>query len=210
MGTKERRERERQETREKILDAAREMFATNGIEATTMRAIAERIEYTPTAIYHHFKDKNELILELCHGDFRSLAQQFTKIGRIDDPVERLRRIGRAYVEFAIEFPHHYRIMFMTTLPVHDHEDEAKGNPEEDAYAFLVATVREAIEQERFRPELDDADQVAQIIWAGVHGLVSLHLAKCKDEWVEWRDLRSTSEKLVDMQVRGLSRDPRQG
>lgn len=211
MGTKERRERERAETREKILDAGREMFATRGIEATTMRAIAQRIEYTPTAIYHHFKDKDELILEICHTDFARLGRQFTTMERIDDPVERLRRIGRAYVEFAIDFPHHYRIMFMTSIPAHDHVVDGfmeKHNPEEDAYGFLVATVADGIEQGRFRPEFTDAHELAQIVWAGVHGLVSLHLAKCNDPWIEWRDLRATSAKSIDAMVRGLVRDPR--
>jgi AcrR family transcriptional regulator len=205
MGTKERRERERQETRERIIDAARELFATRGVEATTMRAIADRIEYTPTAIYHHFRDKDELILEICHRDFRALAQQFVRIGRIDDPVERLLRIGGAYVDFAVEFPNHYRIMFMTALPVHDHEAQEKGNPEEDAYAFLVQTVTEAMESGRFRPELTDVHQVAQMVWGAIHGIVSLQLAKCNDAWIEWRDVKQTAELLNAAMLRGILR-----
>jgi len=205
MGTRERRERERQETRERIVDAARELFATRGVEATTMRAIADRIEYTPTAIYHHFRDKDELILEICHRDFGALAQQFVRIGRIDDPVERLLRIGRAYTEFAIEFPNHYRIMFMTALPVHDDHPLEKGNPEQDAYAFLVQTVTEAMEAGRFRPELTDAHQVAQMVWGAIHGIVSLQLAKCNDPWIEWRDVAQTAEMLNLAMLRGIVR-----
>ena len=205
MGTRERRERERQETRERIVDAARDLFATRGVEATTMRAIAERIEYTPTAIYHHFRDKDELILEICHRDFRALAQQFARIGRIDDPVERLRRIGQAYVEFAVEFPNHYRIMFMTSIPKHEHDDLRRGNPEEDAYAFLVESVAEAIQQGRLRPELSDPHQVGQMVWGATHGIVSLHLAKCEDQWIEWRDVRETALLLNDAILRGLLR-----
>ena len=79
MGPRERRTREREETRSRILDAAREMFVQDGIEAVTMREIAKRIEYTPTAIYHHFRDKQALIEELCLIDFRGLAQAFQKI-----------------------------------------------------------------------------------------------------------------------------------
>ena len=206
MGVQERRERERQETRQKILDAARELFATRGVEATTMRAIAERIEYTPTAIYHHFRDKDELIIELCHTDFRSLAQVFTRIGWLDDPLERLRRIGEAYVDFALEFPHHYRIMFMTNTPPHVHDGQSKGNPEEDAYAFLRATVVDAIESDRLRPELTDADQVAQLVWAGIHGVISLQLAKCNDPWIEWRDQRETALLMLDVTMRGIVRE----
>lgn len=206
MGTKERRERERQETRDKILEAAREMFATQGIEATTMRAIAQRIEYTPTAIYHHFKDKDALIIELCHGDFAKLGRQFTQMERIEDPVERLRRIGMAYVEFAIHNPHHYQIMFMTRTPAHEHPDK---NPEEDAYGFLLQTVQEGLAACRFRPELTDAHELAQMTWSSVHGIISLQIAKCHDPWVEWRDLRKTALAIIDALIRGILRSGQQ-
>jgi AcrR family transcriptional regulator len=206
MGTKERRERERLETRDKILEAAREMFATQGIEATTMRAIAQRIEYTPTAIYHHFKDKDALIIELCHSDFARLGRQFTQMERIEDPVERLRRIGMAYVEFAIHNPHHYQIMFMTRTPAHEHPDK---NPEEDAYGFLLATVQEGLDAGRFRPELTDAHTLAQMTWSSVHGIISLQIAKCHDPWVEWRDLRKTALAIIDALIRGILREGQQ-
>src|SRR5258708_18680595 len=104
MGSLERRSRERADTRQRILDAARDMFVRDGYEATTMRAIADRIEYTPTAIYYHFANKQTLLTELCRADFRSLAGAFQRIGRIDDPIERLEKIGGAYVEFGLRNP----------------------------------------------------------------------------------------------------------
>ena len=90
MGPKERREREREEIRTRILDAARELFASEGVESVTMRRIADRIEYSPTAIYFHFRDKEALLAELCDCDFRAFAQEFFVIARLADPVERLR------------------------------------------------------------------------------------------------------------------------
>src|SRR5215468_8785389 len=90
LGTTERRERERQELRTRILDAARELFAEHGYDAVTMRGIAERIEYSPTAIYFHFKDKDALLRELCELDFAALAHEFRKIAKEKDPIERLR------------------------------------------------------------------------------------------------------------------------
>src|SRR5690606_30941103 len=116
----------------------RELFVENGIEATTMRAIAARIDYTPTAIYHHFRDKEALIAELCALDFRSLASALRRIGNIEDPLERVRRMGLAYAEFGLENRSQYRFMFMTPTR-HSLQDSAlvqKNNPEEDAYAFL--------------------------------------------------------------------------
>ena len=81
-----RREQEKLATRGKILEAAREMFNENGVDATTMRAIADRIGYTATAIYYHFKDKDALLLELCHCDFGQLASSLGRSRVIADPI----------------------------------------------------------------------------------------------------------------------------
>ena len=206
MGVKERREREKEEVRTKILDAARELFATEGYESVTMRKVAERIEYSPTAIYLHFADKDALLRELCETDFLSLAKQFQRIAKVEDPLERLRRIGLAYTEYAVDFPNHYRLMFMTPHPRVEHDPAylaTKGNPEEDAYAFLVATVKEAIERKRLLPGLKDAELVAQIVWAGVHGVVSLQMAKCNDPWIDWRPLKRSATLAIDTMIKGL-------
>ena len=204
MGTLERRTREREQTRQKILDAAREMFAAHGLEAVTMRAIAQEIEYTPTAIYHHFRDKAELITELCYREFRTFAHHLQRIGRIEDPVERIRRMGLAYVDFALEHRSAYQVMFMMRTPTRDGYD-GKGNPEEDAYEFLRGTVAEGIAAGRFRPELDDDHELAQLFWGGLHGVVSLQIAKGHDAWIEWRDVRETTRTMIDAMMRGTVR-----
>ncbi len=205
MGSKERRDRERTETRERILDAARDMFTQDGYDAVTMRAIADRIEYTPTAIYHHFANKQDLLTELCTCDFRALAQAFARIGGIADPVERLWKIGEVYLQFALEHPSQYRFMFMTPLPTVAGKDVHRDDPSEDAYAFLRRTVVEAIATGRLRPELTDPDVVAQMLWASVHGLASLHIAKGHDEWIPWRDARETGRLLIDALNQGILR-----
>lgn len=206
MGTKERREREREEVRTLILDTAREMFAAEGYDAVTMRRIAERIEYSPTAIYFHFKDKDALIRELCDHDFLELAQKFGSIARIADPIEKLRRAGQLYVQFGLEKPNHYRVMFMTTHPEMDPADSAvkQGNPEEDAYAFLKSIVVEAIDQKLFRKEFHDAELVSQTIWAAVHGVISLHIAKASDPWIDWRPFQQRIDQMIDLVIEGLT------
>ena len=217
MGTKERRTRERQETRERILSAAREMFADEGYESVTMRAIAERIEYTPTAIYHHFDSKQALLTELCACDFRGLADHFRGHAVSADPVERIRAVGRAYLEFAEKYPSQYRFMFMTVLPDPEmpegYVQENKGIPERDAYAFLRHACQEAIDAGRIRKELRHADQLAQILWGCVHGQVSLRIVNAKKggpkaaqkhgSWVPWHDLRETTELMMDVLLRGM-------
>jgi AcrR family transcriptional regulator len=208
VGSKERRERERADTRQRIVDAARDMFAERGYEATTMRAIADRVEYTPTAIYHHFRNKEALITELCTLDFRSLAQRFNRIEKVPDPIERLARLGEAYVEFAITHPNHYRLMFMTPRPPGSQEllQATKGDPSEDAYALLRETCVDVIDSGLMRPELTDPDEMAQILWAGLHGLVSLRIIKTHDPWLEWRDVRETAKHVREIILRGMRRD----
>ena len=206
MGVKERREREKSDTRDKILDAARELFVTEGYEGVSMRRVAEKIEYSPTAIYVYFADKNELFHELCRQDFARLQEVMQSAEMPADPIERLRQIGRGYIEFGVRFPNHYVFMFMTPhLPQDpDEEDrEIMGNPEEDAYAMLKLAVQEAIKAGCFRDEVQDAELVSQTLWASVHGVISLNIAKGKDPWVEWRPLEDRAELMLDITLRGL-------
>jgi len=212
MGLKERREREKDAVRTKILDAARELFAAQGYEGVSMRAVAEKIEYSPTVIYQYFKDKETLIQELCYADFRKLAEQLQDTMKIPDPIERLRQCGRDYVRFAINFPNHYRLMFMTPMPAYDHQadqDEGKGNPETDAYALVRLLVQMAWEQGALRDPNADLDLVAQTLWAGIHGVVALHLVMgCDEEWTPWKPLDTRVEAMLDALGGGVFKERR--
>jgi AcrR family transcriptional regulator len=208
MGVKERREREKSETRDKILDAARELFVTEGFEGVSMRKVAEKIEYSPTAIYVHFADKQELFRELCHQDYARLAEVFQSSVMSTDPIERLKQIGAIYIEFGTRYPNHYWFMFMTPHPPHEPDEEDRemmGNPEMDAYAFLKWAVQQAIDAGCFREELTDADLISQTLWASVHGVISLHIAKGCDPWVDWRPLLDRAQMMPDITLRGLIR-----
>lgn len=207
MGSRERRLREREQTRARILGAARELFARRGYEAVTMREIARQIEYTPTAIYFHFKDKESLLRELCREDFEALATHLHQIGQVADSIERIRRMGLAYVEFGIKHPHHYRLQFMTpsiVSPLNQSGIE-KGNPDQDAFAFLQQAVSEAMKAGRFQSEWQDAELLAQTFWAGVHGVVSLSISKAKDSWIAWRPLKKRAKTMVEALLQGALR-----
>lgn len=209
MGVQERRERERDQTRTKIMDAARELFAAQGYDAVSMRRIAEAIEYSPTAIYVHFKDKEDLICQLVREDFGRLAGAFQELAKIKDPVERILRIGQNYIRFALEYPNHYRLMFMTPLamPADERAMEHKGNPDQDAYALLKQAVSEAIEQKRFRPEYRDGELATQVCWATAHGVASLQITKGCDTWIDWRPVEARSAAALRAILRGMLADP---
>jgi AcrR family transcriptional regulator len=212
MAVKDRRERERQIIRALILDEARRLFATHGYEAVTMRSIANNIEYSPTTIYSHFKDKESLIQELCSQDCMVLAQRFVQVASIKDPIERLKQLGRVYVDFAVTHPNHYRLLFMTprTGELCDNDKERKGNPQQDAYAFLKMTVQDCLQANCFLDHLKDLELISQTIWAGVHGVVSLFITMKDDPWVEWRDLEQRAGLMSDVLIRGLCKDTAHG
>jgi AcrR family transcriptional regulator len=204
MGLKERRQREKDEVRLKIMNAARELFAAHGVEAVSMRKIAEAMEYSPTITYQHFADKESLLHEICREDFGALAGVFGEIANVADPLKRIEQIGLAYARFGLEYPNHYRLMFMTA-----HRDEnpecGKGDPDEDGYAFLRKSVSEAVAAGKYRDGLDDADLISQVLWSAVHGLVSLQITKGNDPWLEWRPFEKRIRLMLESLQRGMER-----
>jgi len=203
MGVKERRQRERTQVREKILDAALEAFSKEGAEGVTMRALAGAIEYSPPVLYAHFRDKDALIQELCYRQLRSLAKAFSNFGTLG-PVERLRQIGYTYADFAVDSPSHFRFLFLTPhASVVDDEELAKDDPQRNAYAFLKQTVKDGLAADVFRPEYTDAEEIAQLCWASAHGLVALQNIKGPDSWIDWRDARTSAHRLIDVTLNGL-------
>ena len=209
MGTLERRERERQVTRAKIMDAARDLFAREGYDAVSMRRIAEVIEYSPTAIYVHFRDKQDLMFQICQQDFVALAGGIADLQQIPDPVERIRKMGEAYVWFGVTHPNHYRLMFMTKVDLPPDvvlQDKNHGNVDRDSYALLRHTCQQAIDAGRVRPEYADADTLAQLFWIAVHGVTSLHITKKDNPWIAWQGIESLSKAAIDAILRGATID----
>jgi AcrR family transcriptional regulator len=209
MGIPERRERERKELRQKILNAARELLVKRGYEAVTMREIAKRIEYSPTALYKHFVDKDALVLELCREDFTAFAQHFVEqVAAAGDPVERMARAGLVYLGFAEEYPEQYRLMFMTELPPTPPDQGERDDPTRNAYIFVRSLVDELMRGNFLRKELTDVDLVAQTVWAGVHGAAALDLIvpKSKD-WLDFRPRRERFAAALEAVSRSIARDP---
>lgn len=208
MGSNERRERERLEVRERILDAARELFAEKGYEAVTMREIGKRIEYSATALYNHFEDKETLVRELCRRDFADFAQRFlAAVVGSPSPVESMCRAGFVYLGFAEQFPQHYRLMFMTPLPEQPPDADERADPRQNAYVFLRQLVDQLLAGDYLRPDLTDPDLAAQTIWAVVHGAAALELTIDKQmHWLDFRPRRERFAEALRTLVRALFRD----
>jgi AcrR family transcriptional regulator len=200
MGITERREREKEEIRGKILDAARELFAAEGYEKVTMRRIAEAIEYSPTTIYLHFEDKDDLVRALCNADFGRLLDAMEHAPMPVDPIEALRQLGRAYVAFALEHPNHYRFMFMASVCGVDEHDE--GSPGELSFAHLLGAVKRAIAAGLFRPI--DPVTAAQVLWMGVHGAAAALITMPPPSWPHSPAAPDLVDQVIDNALRGLA------
>ncbi len=112
MGIKERQDRERQAVRQAILDAARDLFVSEGYRHVSIRKIAERIEYSPAAIYSYFPSKDDIFFALSEEGFRRLDAKVCGVLGHDDPLEELRASWWAYYEFSKENREFFELMFV--------------------------------------------------------------------------------------------------
>lgn len=209
MGSADRIERERHQKRARILAAARELFVERGFEAVTLREIAQRIEYSTTAIYVQFADKAALIEAMITEDFAAFAKGLEEARIVVDPVHRLVELQNAYVDFALRMPHHYQLLFLT--PANTPEQTPHESPMQiEGYRVLLATVTECIESGRFRADLTDVNSVTQTIWACVHGMVSLQIVLGTHKQFRWRDRSALERTMLDVILSGVLREGDKG
>jgi AcrR family transcriptional regulator len=200
MGIAERKEREKEDVRRRILEAAHDLFETQGYEHVTMRAVADAIEYSPTTIYHHFANKDALVEALCFADFEKLSQAMGDRPLPENPIDRIRTLGHAYATFAVANPNHYRFMFMTGGDWKKHANE-ENTPPAKSYAFLRDAVENAMDQGHF--EKGDVDLVAQILWSGIHGVVSLIITFKPEQFPRVPPRPGLIEAAMEATLRGL-------
>ncbi len=197
MGTKQRREREKKALRQNIMDAARELFVKEGYDNVSMRRVADKIEYSPTTIYLYFEDKASLLYAICEETFAKLAKRMEAITlKGDEPIEALRRGCRAYVDFGLKYPNHYKLTFINH-PQHPGDDKRHLREESmgmKAYGNLRAGVQACIQAKRFRTT--DVEAVTQMIWAGGHGITSLLISMPDFPWAK-------KSELIDLMINTL-------
>jgi AcrR family transcriptional regulator len=174
MGILERKEREKEDMRRLILNAARKLFLEQGYEKTSIRNIADAIEYSPATIYLYYKDKNELLFALHEEAFLKLMEELGGVRSIKDPLERLIEMGHRYIKYAVENPELYDLMFimaapMETLACRDEiwEDGLKS------FGLLKWVIQDCVTAGYFKNQ--DIEISAITIWAYMHGLVTIYL-----------------------------------
>lgn len=169
-----RKERQKEELRTKILEVAKALFIERGFEETSIRNIAERIEYSPTTIYLHFKDKDDIFYALHQEGFILLNQYFRVLQNVEDPFERLKAITRAYIDFALENREFYDLMFISRSPMNAlTKDDDKWEEGNKAFGALIGTVVECQQKGYFKGM--DPEILSFTCWSMVHGVCALEI-----------------------------------
>ena len=177
MGVSERRIRERLDTRQSILATARELFLLKGFEATTIRNIAEKIEYSPSTIYQHFKDKNEIFYTIHSEAFAELVRYLNASEMHKNPMDQLIALGQIYIQFALENPELYDLMFIMEAPIDflNYLEDANWIEGKMAFDYLKSVIANCIQQGLIKET--DLESLSYLIWSIVHGLVTISIRK---------------------------------
>jgi AcrR family transcriptional regulator len=188
------RARYRDQLRRTILDAAREAFVHDRYEDVSMRKLAEKVGCSHGNLYLHFKDKEALfdcLVEESFAEFDAALRAQAESLRRGDPVEMVRKMGRAYAAFGLANPSAYEFAFLLRRP----EQPSKPHV---SYERLRSLTKRCLDEKRFRPM--DVDLASQVLWAAVHGITSLLILRPR---FPWADRENVIGQVVDAVVDGL-------
>lgn len=195
-------------TREQILSEARELFLRQGLNGFSMRTVAERVGVSATALYRHFDDKDALLASMLGEAFGTFGSYLGRSLSGRTPLERFRRCGIAYLDFALERPRDYELMFLTNCrdlgfkKIKSEVDE-RSLP---TFEIVVDRARECITTGAFAD--GDAREAALYSWATLHGLASLWLLGQLKEAFDEPAFRRQAERTLDLIEVGLSHKPK--
>ena len=177
MGIKERQERDRLAVRQAILSAAREMFVSDGYRNISMRKVAERIEYSPAAIYSYFPSKDDIFFALAEEGFRLLADRVTTtIDGLPEPYERVRAALWAFYEFSKAHPEYFELMFTDRSVPSLNQDFHRLQFFHELLTRLEGDIFACVERGQFSTGVEPGAAM-HVLWAGMLGAASINLAQ---------------------------------
>jgi AcrR family transcriptional regulator len=167
----------------------------------SIRAVANSVGVTAPSIYLHFSDKNELVSEVCRQEFAALHERIAgAVEGFEDPLDRIRAMGYAYVEFGESNPETYRVLFMHKPDAGPASEDLPAMLATSGFGLLVEEVQRAIAVGVFE---GDVQLLAVHLWTAVHGVTSLLISHPD---FPWPDLDLLKEQVLETLLRGLSID----
>jgi AcrR family transcriptional regulator len=198
MGVKERQEREREAVRARILDAARELFTSEGYQNVSIRKVAEKIEYSPAALYSYFPSKDDLFFALAEQGFREL-HEFLRRPRPEDPLEAVRDGFMHYYKFSRTHPEYFDLMFVDRSVPRIGRDWQRFAFVHEMLADSVQIVQRAIDAGVFPPGTD-AEVAFHVLWAAAHGPAAIALG---ERLAPGEDPDALARDTIDATINGL-------
>jgi AcrR family transcriptional regulator len=201
MGIKERQGRDREAVRRAILDAARDLFVRDGYQNVSIRKIAERIEYSPAAIYGYFPSKDDIFFALAEEGFRLLYGDRASFTALDTlaPLERIRAIFSRLYRYSCEHPQYFALMFVDrTVPRISREYERFAFARE-MKEHLTAQVQQCIDEGVFRSDLKPA-VAFRLLTMGILGVAVLRLS---DRLGPNENADDLAKDVLDITIAGL-------
>src|SRR5919204_2950669 len=198
MGIKERQERDREAVRRAILDAARDLFISEGYDHVSIRKIAERIEYSPAAIYGYFPSKDDIFFALAEEGFRLLFT-FGEAPAAADPLDEIRGMFWHYYEFSKAHPEYFALMFLDrSVPRISSEWHRFGFVGEIKH-HMGERIQRAIDAGAF-PSGTPPQAVFRILLTAVHGAATMRLC---DRLASGDDADALARDTLEAALQGL-------
>lgn len=196
------KEKRQQRTQQAILDAARQLVHEKGIDGLSMRAIAERIDYSPAGLYEYYGSKEEIIAAVCRQGFQRFAHYLQSVDKTLRAEEYMVEMGLAYIDFALQNSDFFLLMF-TTAPLQVQEFQNVNSPkplehlaEDDAFTLLVRGVERCVQEGLFHPQPGyGVLEMARTAWGLVHGVAMLQLSLMQNIPFEREAIRTALRAL---------------
>lgn len=175
MSIADRKAREKEALKLLILNGAKKLFIEKGIEETTIRNIADAIDYSVGTVYVYFKDKNAILHDLHSIGFKELGGYFRELFTVEDPIERLKKLGYAYIKFAMENSEMYDLMFNLKAPMAfiEGNDEDTWDEGIETFGLVKQTIAQCMEIGRFKGHR--LEPLSFLVWSVAHGMCCLEI-----------------------------------
>lgn len=193
-----------------ILAAAKQLFLEEGVENVSTRKIAERVGISQAALFTYYKTKDDILGQLIRNAFEELGRALAEVdGKAVDTRSWLRQCIASYIEFGLRYPDEYRLAFMT---IKSYRKPYNADPAQQAgegyrvgvpvFMQLEKRIGQAIEEGVIKTELGSSMLVAQVLWASIHGLVAILIARPKPHF-PWEETDKLIQAQTEMLMAGL-------
>jgi len=189
------------DTKSRIITAARDIFLENGLEGLTMRAVAETVGISPTAIYRHFKDKEEMLMSVVEEGFRLFGNSMFKALEYEGSRERLLQTGLGYIRFGLENPEFYRLIHMSRERFSQWLCQHGPGKSDATFQFLLDRIRQCQHEGVINGEID-VMEAGLFLWSVVHGLTTFQITG-GIPGLDEKDFMETAERIISRSFKGL-------